>query len=70
MDNSSLFEEMIDLISFFLYKRKKAASSHHNFAHENNKEVWLRGLKRHTANVLNREVPEVRILLLPPNMAR
>ena len=45
---------MIDLISFFLYKRKKAASSHHNFAHENNKEVWLRGLKRHTANVLNR----------------
>ena len=50
---------MIDLNSFFLYKRKKAASSHHNFAHENNKEVWLRGLKRHTANVLNREVPEV-----------
>ena len=45
---------MIDFISFFLYKRKKAASSHHNFASENNKEVWLRGLKRHTANVLNR----------------
>ena len=43
MDISSLFEEMIDFISFFLYKRKKAASSHHNFAHENNKEVWLRG---------------------------
>jgi len=45
MDNSSLFEEMIDFISFFLYKRKKAASSHHNFAYENNKEVWLRDLK-------------------------
>ena len=45
MDISILFEEMIDLISFFLYKRKKAASSYHNFAGENNKEVWLRGLK-------------------------
>ena len=43
MDISSLFEEMIDFISFFLYKRKKAASTHHNFAHEINKEVWLRG---------------------------
>jgi len=32
MDISSLFEEMIDFISFFLFKRKKAASSHHNFA--------------------------------------
>ena len=55
---------MIDLISFSLYKRKKASSAHYNFA-PRYKEVWLRGLKRHTANVLNREVPEVRILLLP-----
>ena len=45
MDISSLFEEMIDFISFFLFKRKKTASTHHNFAHEINKEVWLRGLK-------------------------
>ena len=40
MDISSLFEEMIDLISFFLYKRKKAASSHHNFASRIRKYGW------------------------------
>ena len=30
-----------------------------------NKEVWVSGLNQHTANVPNRKVPKVRILLLP-----
>lgn len=29
------------------------------------KEVWVSGLNQHTANVPNRKVPKVRILLLP-----
>ena len=29
------------------------------------KEAWVRGLNQHTANVPNRKVPKVRILLLP-----
>ena len=28
-------------------------------------EVWVSGLNQHTANVPNRKVPKVRILLLP-----
>ena len=50
--------------NFFLL-RKKASSACYTFAPEMMMEVWLRGIKRHTANVLNRKVPEVRILLLP-----
>lgn len=33
--------------------------------HRQNKEVWVSGLNQHTANVPNRKVPKVRILLLP-----
>ena len=33
--------------------------------HRQNKEVWVSGLNQHTANVPNRNVPKVRILLLP-----
>lgn len=33
--------------------------------HCQNKEVWVSGLNQHTANVPNRKVPKVRILLLP-----
>ena len=33
--------------------------------HRQNKEVWVSGLNPHTANVPNRKVPKVRILLLP-----
>ena len=50
--------KMIDFISKNIYTRKKASLAHYNFA-PRYKEVWLRDLKRHTANVLNREVPEV-----------
>ena len=32
--------------------------------HRQNKEVWVSGLNQHTANVPNRKVPKVRILLL------
>ena len=42
-----------------------ASSAFYTFAPEMMMEVWLSGLMRHTANVLNRLVPEVRILLLP-----
>ena len=31
-------------------------------------EVWVSGLNQHTANVPNRKVPKVRILLLPQNV--
>ena len=44
---------MIVFISKYIYTRKKASLTHYNFAHRN-KEAWLSGLKRHTANVLNR----------------
>lgn len=50
--------------------RKKASSGHLTFAPVIMKEAWLSGRKRHTANVLNRKVPEVRILLLPLHLAR
>ena len=33
--------------------------------HRQNKEVWVSGLNQHTANVPDRKVPKVRILLLP-----
>lgn len=33
------------------------------------KEVWVSGLNQHIANVPNRKVPEVRILLLPPRIS-
>ena len=33
--------------------------------HRQNKEVWVSGLNQHTANVPNRKVPKIRILLLP-----
>ena len=56
---------MIHPFSHFFLKRKKASFTHYTFALENQTEVWLSGRKRHTANVLNRQVPEVRILLLP-----
>ena len=52
-------------VLIFFQKRKKASFTYYTFAPEINKEVWLSGRKRHTANVLNRQVPEVRILLLP-----
>ena len=52
-------------VLIFFQKRKKASFTYYTFAPEINKEVWLSGRKRHTANVLNRKVPEVRILLLP-----
>lgn len=32
-------------------------------------EVWVSGLNQHIANVPNRKVPEVRILLLPPRIS-
>ncbi len=43
----------LSIFLIFFLKRKKTSSGHHNFA-PRYKVVWLRGLKRHTANVLNR----------------
>ena len=66
--DSLFFGRQIDYLPLFLnffQKRKKASSDPYNFAPEINNEVWLSGRKRHTASVLNRQVPEVRILLLP-----
>ena len=47
------FGKKIDFSQNKIYTRKKASLTHYNFA-PRYKEVWLRGLKRHTANVLNR----------------
>ena len=52
-------------MNFFSLLRKKASFGCCTFALRIMKEVWLSGRKRHTAKVLNRKVPEVRILLLP-----
>ena len=38
--------------------------------HRQNKEVWVSGLNQHTANVPNRKVPKVRILLLRGSLAQ
>ena len=57
----AFFEEVIEI--FLCYE--KILHSPFLPLHRQNKEVWVSGLNQHTANVPNRKVPKVRILLLP-----
>lgn len=50
--------------NFFLATKKRLHSPFLPL-YRQNKEVWGSGLNQHTANVPNRKVPKVRILLLP-----
>ena len=57
--------ENMQLIWYFFIATKKGFIHHFYLCIVKTKEAWVSGLNQHTANVPNRMVPKVRILLLP-----